>query len=172
MGDVADIIYLNFQKGFNKISQQDSKDSKALGIIGKIFCKILDFLRIPSFTKIPLWREFSRKHQQAYEYLFYSEFTASSGDTDEKMTNFADNAKLFSTIKTKASCNKLQKVIIKTVWTWKISKEYQQPLIQISYYCGESKLAMYTQNRVLGVFNTSIQASAQYSWEIMKAAEW
>lgn len=95
--------------------------------------------------------------------MFHSEFIAGSGDTDEKMTNFADNAKLFRIIKTKASCNKLQKVIIKTVWTWKIPKEYQKPLIQTSYYCDESKLAMFTQNRVLGVCNTSTQASAQYS---------
>lgn len=45
MGDVAGIIYLNFQKCFNKTPQQGSKDSKALEITGKIFCKILDFLR-------------------------------------------------------------------------------------------------------------------------------
>lgn len=45
MGDAADIIYLNFQKGFNKIPQRGSKDTKVLGIIGKIFFKRLDFLR-------------------------------------------------------------------------------------------------------------------------------
>lgn len=81
--------------------------------------------------------------------MFHLEFIAGSGDTDEKMTNFADNAKLFRIIKTKASCNKLQKVIIKTVWTWKIPKEYQQPLIQMSYYCDESKLAMLDRKSVV-----------------------
>lgn len=65
-------------------------------------------------------RSFPEKPNKDVDVSSIHSLYAGAGDANEEVTNFAGNAKLFRIMKTKARCNKLQKVIIiMSVWTRK-----------------------------------------------------
>ncbi|CAM4545379.1 unnamed protein product [Caretta caretta] len=121
-GDPVDIVYLNFQKAFDKVPHQRLLCKLSChGITGKILSWIENWLkdreqRVGINGKFSEWRGVSSGVPQGSvlgPILFNLFINDLEKGVNSEVAKFADNTKLLKIVKTKADCEELQKDLTK-----------------------------------------------------------
>ncbi|CAM4642329.1 unnamed protein product [Lepidochelys kempii] len=188
-GDPVNIVYLDFQKAFDKVPHQRLlRKLSCHGIRGKILSWTENWLkdkeqRVGINGKFSEWRRVTSGVPQGSvlgPILFNLFINDLEKGVNSEVAKFADDTKLLKIVKTKADCEELQKDLTKlsdwaTKWQMKFHAD-QCKVMHIGKYNPNytykmmgSKLAVATQERDFGVIvDSSLKTSTQCAVAVKK----
>ncbi|CAM5136177.1 unnamed protein product [Eretmochelys imbricata] len=189
-GDSVNILYLDFQKAFDKVPHQRllSKVSSH-GIRGKVLSWTGSWLkdrkqRVELNGQFSEWREVNSGVPQGSvlgSVLFNIFINDLEKGVNSKVAKFADDTKLLKIVKSQADCEELQKDLSDlgdwaTKWQMKFSVDKCKVThigkhnLNYTYKMMGSKLAVTTQERDLGIIvDSSLKTSTQCAAAVKKA---
>ncbi|CAM5109632.1 unnamed protein product [Eretmochelys imbricata] len=189
-GDPVDIVYLDFQKAFDKVSHQRLLCKLSChGIRGKILSWIENWLkhreqRVGINCKFSEWRGVNSGVPQGSvlgPILFNLFINDLEKGVNSEVAKFADDTKLLKILKTKADCEELQKDLTKlSDWATKWQMKFNVDKCKVmhigknnpnyTYNMMGANLPMTNQERDLGVIvDSSLKTSTQCAAAVKKA---
>ncbi|CAM4564408.1 unnamed protein product [Caretta caretta] len=189
-GDPVDIVYLDFQKAFDKVPHQRLLCKLSChGIRGKILSWIENWLkhreqRVGINGKFSEWRGVNSGVPQGSvlgPILFNLFINDLEKGVNSEVAKFADDTKLLKILKTKADCEELQKDLTKlSDWATKWQMKFNVDKCKVmhigknnpnyTYNMMGANLPMTNQERDLGVIvESSLKTSTQCAAAVKKA---
>ncbi|CAM4712428.1 unnamed protein product [Lepidochelys kempii] len=188
-GDTVDILYLDFQKAFDKVPHQMLLSKVSFpGIRGKVLSWIGNWLkdrkrRVGINGQFSEWREVNSGVPQGSVLgpVLFNIFINENKWKYSEVAKFADDTKLLKIVKSQADCEELQKILTKlgdwaTKWQMKFNVDKCKVMHirkhhpNYTYKIMWSKLAVTTQERDLGVtVDSSLRTSTQCAATVKKA---
>ncbi|CAM5079620.1 unnamed protein product [Natator depressus] len=188
-GDPVDIVYLDFQKAFDKVPHQRLLNKiSSHGIRGMVLSWIGNWLkdrkqRIGINGQFSEWREVNSSVPQGSvlgPVLFNIFINDLEKGVNSEVATFADDTKLLKIVKSQVDCQELQKDLTKlgdwaTKWQMKFNVDKCKVMHigkrnpNCTYTMMGSKLAVTTQERDLGVIvDSSLKSSTQCAAAVKK----
>ncbi|CAM4640541.1 unnamed protein product [Lepidochelys kempii] len=189
-GDPVDIVYLDFQKAFDKVPHQRLLSKVSChGIRGKVLSWIGNWLkdrkqRVGITCQFSEWREVNSGVPQGSvlgPVLFNILINDLEKGVNSEVAKFADDTKLLKIVKYQSDCEELQKDLTKlgdwaTKWRMKFNVDKCKAMHigkhnpNYTYKMIGSKLAVTLQERDLGIIvDSSLKTSTQCAAAVKKA---